>query len=73
MDKGGVNKRGRVGRRRLYRTKKRVNRKTSLKMVAYDSEENRTRMRIRRMMGWNILDGRRGGKQGRGREKNKTI
>lgn len=34
-----------------YRTKKRVKRNTSLKMVAYESEENSTRMRMNKMMG----------------------
>ena len=37
-----------------HRTKKRVKRKTRLNMVAEEREEKSTKMRMSKMMGWNI-------------------
>jgi hypothetical protein len=42
-------------------------------MVAYESEENRTRMRMSKMMGWNIFGGRRGRQRESRREKQDKL
>lgn len=39
-----------------YSTKNSVKRKTSLNIVVYERDENNTRMRISKMIGWNIWE-----------------